>query len=91
MQDPAKPRVPDGNARQEILRAARALAVRSPDESFTLSQVITEVRRNGSRYAESTIRTHVTSRLCGDSPVHHATTYDDLERLDHGRYRLRRT
>lgn len=82
---------PSGSARQEILTAARKLASRSPDGSFTLEQVIAELRRVGTRYAEATIRTHVTSRMCADSPDHHGTTYDDLERLDRGRYRLRRT
>jgi hypothetical protein len=82
--------LPDGTARQEILTAARKLAGRSPDGSFTLTQIITELRRAGTLYAESTIRTHVTSRMCADSPDHHGTTYDDLERLDRGRYRLRR-
>jgi hypothetical protein len=80
---------PAGSARQEILTAARKLADRSPDRSFALAEVVAEVRRSGSRYAESTIRTHVTSRMCGDSPDHHGTTYDDFERLDRGRYRLR--
>jgi hypothetical protein len=82
---------PADGARQEILTAARNLASRSPDGSFTLMQVIAELRRTGTRYAESTIRTHVTSRMCADSPDHHGTTYDDLERLDRGRYRLRQT
>jgi hypothetical protein len=82
---------PAGSARREILTAARTLASRSPDGSFTLMQIIAELRRTGTRYAESTIRTHVTSRMCADSPDHHGTTYDDFERLDRGRYRLRRT
>lgn len=79
---------PAGGARQEILTAARKLAGRSPDGSFTLAQILAELHRTGSRYAESTIRTQVTSRMCGDSPDHHGTTYDDFERLDRGRYRL---
>ena len=41
-----------------------------------------------SGYAESTIRTHVTSRMCGNAPDNHAVTYDDLVRIDAGRYRL---
>lgn len=82
---------PADGARQEILTAARRLISRSPDGSFTLAQILDEVCRADSRYAESTIRTHVTSRMCGDSPDHHGTTYDDLERLDRGRYRLRTT
>jgi hypothetical protein len=76
-------------AREEILMAARTLADRSPDGSFTLMQIITFLRCAGSRYAESTIRTHVTSRMCADAPDHHGTTYDDFERLGGGRYRLR--
>jgi hypothetical protein len=82
-------RHPAATARQEILTAARQLARRSPDGSFALMEIVGEMRRGGSRYAESTIRTHVTSRMCADSPDHHDTTYDDLERLDRGRYRLR--
>ena len=69
-------------AREEILMAAKALADHSPDGSFTLMQVITFLRHAGSRYAESTIRTHVTSRMCSDAPDHHGTTYDDFKRLD---------
>jgi len=86
---PAAPPSP-GSARQEILAAARKLAGRSPDRSFALMDIVAELRRSGSRYAESTIRTHVTSRMCADAPDHHGTTYDDLVRLGGGRYRLRR-
>lgn len=79
------------SAREEILAAAKMLADRSPDGSFTLTQIITNLQRAGSRYAESTIRTHVTSRMCADAPDHHGTTYDDFERLGGGRYRFRPT
>lgn len=82
---PPEPR----SARDEILATARKLAGQSADGTFTLIDVLTEMRRAGSRYAESTIRTHVTSRMCADAPSHHARTYDDLERLGSGRYRLR--
>jgi hypothetical protein len=87
---PQRASPPASSARQEILTAARRLASCSPDGSFTLMQVITELRGAGTWYTESTIRTHVTSRMCADSQDHHGTTYDDLERLDRGRYRLRR-
>lgn len=79
------------SAREEILAAAKMLADQSPDGSFTLTQIITNLRRAGSRYAESTIRTHVTSRMCADAPDHHGTTYDDFERLGGGSYRFRPT
>lgn len=39
-------------------------------------------------YAESTIRTMITAHLCRNAPDNAATTYDDLERTDRGRYRL---
>lgn len=77
-----------GTARLEILASARKLAERSSDGSFTLMQILGEMRRAGTRYTESTIRTHVTSRMCADAPVHHGTTYDDFQRLGNGRYRL---
>ena len=79
----------EATARFEILASARRLAEQSVDASFTLMQILTEMRRSGSRYTESTIRTHVTSRMCADAPVHHGTTYDDFQRLGAGRYRLR--
>jgi hypothetical protein len=76
-------------ARSEILATARKLAGQSADGSFTLLQILAEMRRAGSRYTESTIRTHVTSRMCADAPAHHGTTYDDFQRIGGGRYRLR--
>jgi hypothetical protein len=47
------------------------------------------LRRTG--YAESTIRTMITAHLCWNAPDNAGTTYDDLERVDRGRYRLRST
>lgn len=77
-------------ARDEILNVAKDLAVRSADGTFLLEEVLAEMRRRCSRYAESTIRTHVTSRMCANAPDHHAVTYDDLWQVEgeRGRYRL---
>lgn len=44
-----------GTARFEILACARKLAERSADGSFTLLQILAEMRQAGSRYTESTI------------------------------------
>lgn len=71
-------------ARDEILAGVRRL----PNETFTITDVLREME--GTSYSERTIRTHITSRMCADAPDHHGTTYDDLERLGHDRYRLRR-
>ncbi len=74
-----------GTARDEILAVIPAV-VRA-DGTFTLEDVVEELRRRGSAYADSTIRTHVTSRMCANAPGNHAVTYDDLERVDRGVYR----
>jgi GGDEF domain-containing protein len=74
--------------RDEIL--AVLPSVTASDGTFTAEQIVAAMRAHGSRYADSTIRTHVTSRMCADAPDHHARVYDDLVRVDRGLYRLRR-
>ena len=75
-------------ARDEILAAATTITGGRKQATFTVEQVIDELRRAGSRYAVSTIRTHVTSRMCANAPDNHAVTYDDFLRTDVGTYRL---
>ncbi len=75
--------------RAEILAAVTALSARTADGTFTPREVIDELHRRGTRYADSTIRTHVVSVMCDNAPKHHGRTYDDLERVGVGRYRLR--
>lgn len=79
---------PTVTARDEILQVARLLATRSADGSFGVQEVVDEVRRQGIPYKESTIRTHVTSRMCANAPDHHPVTYSDFVRVDVGRYRF---
>lgn len=76
--------------RDEVLAAFERLESRHDRAAFELSEIVQEVEAAGSAYKESTIRTHVTSRMCADAPDHHAATYADLERVDRGRYRRRR-
>lgn len=71
-------------ARDEILEAIDVLG-----DTFTPDDVIREMRRRGNSYAESTIRTHVVSRMCSNTPDNHARTYGDLERVGNGVYRRR--
>jgi hypothetical protein len=77
----------DETARDQILRAVRHLGgdQRTP---FTPRDVIDELHRRGTSLADSTIRTHVTSRMCASAPAHHGTVYADLERVGRGLYRL---
>jgi hypothetical protein len=77
-------------ARDDVLAASRALASRSEDGTFSLANVISELRRRRSVYEESTIRTHVTSKMCRNAPDHQDTAYNDLEQVGRGRYRLAR-
>lgn len=75
--------------RDDVLAALKRLESRHGRSAFDLDEVVQEVAAGGSRYKESTIRTHVTSRMCSDAPDHHGTVYADLERVDRGRYRRR--
>lgn len=74
-------------ARQEILEALPAVRAHSGSETFTPADVIRELQRRGSRLSESTIRTHIVSRMCRNAPDNHAVVYPDLERVGHGVYR----
>ena len=55
---------------------------------FGLSEIVQEVL-SMSNFAESTIRTHVTSLMCVQAPKNHGTRYADLDRVDRGKYRIR--
>lgn len=74
--------------RQEILAAIRALVARSCRETFTPAQVLAEMKRRGTGYADTTIRTMVTGHMCRNALDNATITFDDLERIDHGVYRL---
>jgi hypothetical protein len=74
--------------RDEILVCAAQVTQRTGQPDFTVQDIIDCMRANGSQYAESTIRTHITSRLCANAPDHHQVTHDDWERTARGTYRL---
>jgi hypothetical protein len=74
--------------RREILAAVHAVLTRSGSDTFTPAEIVAEMTRRGTGYAESTIRTMITAHLCRNAPDNATTTYDDLERTDRGRYRL---
>jgi hypothetical protein len=73
------------SARDEILQAIEQIERRSGQDTFTMLNVLAEMRRTGTRYAESTIRTHICSHMCVDAPGE--ALYPDLERLGLGLYR----
>ncbi|MGB3442069.1 MAG: hypothetical protein WBA97_25260 [Actinophytocola sp.] len=85
---PAAAGMARAGARREILDAIHAVLTRSGGDTFAPAEIIAEMSRRGTGYAESTIRTMITAHLCRNAPDNAGTTYDDLERTDRGRYRL---
>jgi hypothetical protein len=75
--------------RDEILRAFERLERRHGRTAFDLQDIVQEVQRATDAYAESTIRTQVSSVMCAQAPVNHANASDDLDRVGRGRYRRR--
>lgn len=75
--------------RNEILISMKALEARLGREVFRLDEIVNEVLAIG-HHRESTIRTHVISRMCAQSPKNHGIVYADLDRVGRGLYRQRR-
>jgi hypothetical protein len=74
--------------RDEILQCAKEVTRQSGLDYFTIPEIISCMAKRGSQYAESTIRTHIVSRMCKNAPENHAVTYNDLERTERGEYCL---
>lgn len=55
---------------------------------FAPADLIAEVRRMGSSYPDTTLRTFIVGPMCANSPNNHAVQYNDLVRVGHGQYRL---
>lgn len=77
--------------REEIIRCANEIVSRKGRNEFTILEVVDCMHQKHTRYTESTIRTHISSKLCISAPQNHAKVYSDFERLDHGLYRWRST
>lgn len=80
-----------GGARAEILHAIRSITTRSGRAEVTIQDVLNELRRTGSRYAESTISTMMSSHLCAQAQGPGVDPFTDLDRVGRGIYRLRRS
>ncbi len=74
--------------REAVLDAMGTLEHRLGRQVFRLEEIVREVRSHHN-FKESTVRTHVTSRMCANAPDHHGTVYSDLVRVERGLYRLR--
>jgi hypothetical protein len=51
-----------------------------------LSDIVSEVLKQTTRYPETTLRTHIASFMCVDAP-HHNPSWPDLRRIDRGVYK----
>ena len=75
-------------ARDKILIAVKNITQEREENTFHLSEVLEYMKSSGTVYKDSTIRTHVTSKCCSNSPVHHYPAFNDYERIGKGLYRL---
>ena len=73
--------------RDEVLATLTRLELRHGRQVFPLAEILREVKAGGTRYRDSTIRTHLGSRMCANAPDHHAVVYKDLIRVATGEYR----
>jgi hypothetical protein len=73
--------------REAVLAAFERLEIREKRDAFYLKEIIAEVMRSTSKYAESSIRTHITSLMCVQAPNHHGRKFNDFDRIDTGLYR----
>ena len=76
------------SCRGEILDCVQRITSQKGSNEFTIEEVLDGMTTRGTEYSVSTIRTHITSRLCVNAPAHHAVRYPDLERTARGTYRL---
>lgn len=74
--------------REQILSAAKQITHSKNQNEFTISEILSYLIQQNSPYKESTIRTHITSRMCGNAPSNHAVTYNDFTRVKPGVYVL---
>jgi hypothetical protein len=62
-------------ARDEVRAAAKTLVAHSSAGTFTVEEILDQLRPQESIYEPSTIRTHVgTLRICANASDHHAVT-----------------
>lgn len=68
--------------------AAKEIVEKKGLNEFSVTEILDSMHRRGTSFSDSTIKTHVTSRCCGNAPQNHGTKYDDFRRIGPGRYKL---
>ena len=74
--------------RSEIIDCAKAIVLQKGQNEFTVLEIVNCMESHGTRYPETTIRTHVTSSMCVNAPPNNVVRYPDLERIDRALYKL---
>jgi hypothetical protein len=74
--------------RDEVLLCAKGIIEENGVNAFTPCEILSRMKTLGTHYQESTIRTHITSRMCANAPKNHAVKYNDLERISPATYSL---
>ncbi len=72
----------------DVLLAAQTIVRNKVVNQFTIPEVFKNLSQQSSQYSDSTVRTHITSRCCKNTPDNHAVTYEYFERIRHGVYQL---
>lgn len=74
--------------REELLEAVKEIIGSKGINEFTIDEAINFMKQRSTKFKESTIRTHITSRCCKNAPDNHGVVYEDYLRVGHGVYRL---
>lgn len=75
------------SCRDEILLTVNILISTKKKNEFTIKEVIQLMVKSKTIFKESTIRTHISSRCCINSPKNHLVVYNDFERIGHAVYK----
>lgn len=75
--------------REAVLEAFDRLEGRHQSKVFRVPEIAREIFTVTDEFKESTIATHIVSRMCFQAPRNHGTTYDDLDRVGAGQYSKR--
>jgi len=74
--------------REEVREAAIAVITEKGKNIVTPSEILNYLLNKGTSYSKSTILTHIVSKCCKNAPAHHATRYEDFERIGEGSYKV---
>ena len=72
--------------RDAVLQTFEKLEIRPARGEFAPITVIHEVQSDSELFQESTIRTHIVSRMCVQAPKHRSPKCEDLDRVSPGMY-----